>query len=168
MNETMIQNFWKKVIKSDGCWKWTAAKNESGYGMFGIGKKKLDRAHRISWKLLRGDIPKGLFVLHKCDNPECSNPEHLFLGTNLDNVRDMISKGRNSKPPPMGGHNKLDLSKEIIDLMGTMPDYKIAEKYNLCKTVIARRRKALSIPSYAEKTGNTGKFFKGMEHPRWT
>lgn len=166
MTEKMIQNFWKKVVKTEGCWKWTASKKD-GYGMFGVGNKKTKKAHRISWELCRGSIPEGLHVLHRCDNPECSNPDHLFLGTNLDNFNDMISKGRGSKPPPMGGWNKKDLPEQAIRMMGQYPDYKIAEMFKVSKTVISRRRRALSIPSFAEATGNTGKFFKGMRHPRW-
>jgi len=159
MNEIKIGSFWKKVIKKDGCWEWAACTNESGYGIFHTGKKT-DRAHRVSWILTNGEIPSGLFVCHKCDNPPCTNPDHLFLGTNKDNVDDMIAKGRNSKPPMMAGHNRIDLPKECINKIGKLPDYILAREFNVSKYCIARNRRNLNIPSYAISTGNNGKFSK--------
>lgn len=76
-----------------GCWEWQLSKNHKGYG-FTYHRGRTWKAHRLSWHLFRGDIPVGVCVLHHCDNPGCCNPEHLFLGTNSDNVRDMVSKGR--------------------------------------------------------------------------
>lgn len=83
--------FWKKVDRRgpDECWKWTGAINQAGYGAFGN-----NHAHRTSYEITYGPIPDGLFILHKCDNPPCVNPNHLFVGTHQDNMRDMISKGR--------------------------------------------------------------------------
>lgn len=88
------QRLLEKVEKTDACWLWTGAKNKDGYGQLfvdGIAKS----THRISWEVHHGAIPDGLHVLHKCDNPPCVNPDHLFLGTNQDNVVDRESKGRN-------------------------------------------------------------------------
>lgn len=76
-----------------GCWLWTGAYFSTGYGALSINNQNA-RAHRVSWELNRGPIPQGLLVCHKCDTPACVNPDHLFLGTNLDNQRDMIAKGR--------------------------------------------------------------------------
>ena len=72
------------------CWYWRGNTNQKGYGSFG----KKEKAHRTSWVLFNGVIPPNKFVLHKCDIPGCVNPEHLFLGTNLDNMRDCKEKGR--------------------------------------------------------------------------
>ena len=88
------ERFWKFVDKSTDCWIWRGA-SEGRYGLIGIGGSgNMDYAHRVSWKLNFGNIPSGLFVLHKCDNSLCVNPSHLFLGTHQDNMDDMKRKGR--------------------------------------------------------------------------
>lgn len=85
--------FWDKVLKGDGCWEWMAAKDRFGRGRFKW-NGKTSYSPRYSWEVNRGVIPEGLFVLHKCENPGCVNPDHLFLGTKGDNNRDRKSKGR--------------------------------------------------------------------------
>ena len=95
-SKTLEERFWSKVDKSGDCWIWTAYKRPDGYGQFGF-EGTQHKAHRVSWVLANGTIPEGLHVLHRCDVRECVNPEHLFLGTNTDNMRDMIEKGRQSK-----------------------------------------------------------------------
>lgn len=93
MKQTLEQRFWSKVQKApDGCWVWTGAKTY-GYGVLGIDSRNR-RAHRVSFELANGPIPAGLFVCHRCDNPPCVRPDHLFLGTNRDNSQDKIAKGR--------------------------------------------------------------------------
>lgn len=96
---TVAEKFWPKVIchGPGQCWEWCGNKHDFGYGMLGLkinGKWKSEGAHRISWRIHKGQIPEGLNVLHSCDNPECTNPNHLFLGTQLDNLQDMLNKGR--------------------------------------------------------------------------
>ena len=85
--------FWSKVDKTNTCWVWKAFKNDSGYGLFSI-KRHMYRAHRIAWELTNGQIPDGIEVCHHCDNPACVRPDHLFLGTQNDNIQDGINKGR--------------------------------------------------------------------------
>lgn len=87
------ERFWAKVRKSDGCWIWTAALNPKGYGKFGVNKRTM-AAHRLAYADRNGPIPDDLFVLHRCDTPSCVNPDHLFLGTQSDNLQDCKRKGR--------------------------------------------------------------------------
>ena len=97
-------DFWNKVIKQpDGCWEWAKGRRrnpgisfENSYGVVYRNRKPY-YAHRIAWEITFGSIPKGLEVCHKWDNAPCCNPDHLFLGTHLDNMRDMIKKGRHAK-----------------------------------------------------------------------
>lgn len=85
--------FYNKVAIGDGCWEWQAHRTPKGYGTFRLDGRSIG-AHRASWHLANGAIPDGLHVLHRCDNPACVRPGHLFLGTNQDNVDDRDSKGR--------------------------------------------------------------------------
>jgi hypothetical protein len=82
------------ISDENNCWEWKAFKNAKGYGQTKIGGRsgKLILSHRLSWVINFGEIPEGLHVCHKCDNPSCVNPNHLFLGTNLDNIKDRVSK----------------------------------------------------------------------------
>lgn len=96
---TVTERFWAKVKKGSGCWEWQAGKfraNGYFYGAFKM-NGKLKKAHRVSWELTHGEIPFGMFVCHHCDNPPCVRPSHLFLGTNSDNQKDAVRKGRGSK-----------------------------------------------------------------------
>jgi len=91
--------FWAKVrLGSPGeCWEWTASRNATGYGQFCFGGTKR-RAHRVAYALTHGEIPAGMCALHRCDNPPCVNPAHLFLGTQEDNNADRDEKGRQRSP----------------------------------------------------------------------
>jgi len=99
MQKSAEDRFWAKVNKNGECWIWTGAKLPKGYGHFYSGEKTV-LASRWSYEYAYGLIPEGLMVLHRCDNPPCVNPEHLFLGTMQDNIDDMIAKGRQRKYPP--------------------------------------------------------------------
>lgn len=85
--------FWKKVLKGNGCWLWQGGKTVRGYGTIRIAGRD-GYAHRASWIIHYGPIPSGQYVCHTCDNPTCVNPSHLFLGTQKDNIQDMVNKGR--------------------------------------------------------------------------
>ena len=101
MSEDIVGKFWSRVDTSnrDGCWEWRGAivKLADGrvgaYGHLWAGGKHV-KAHRFAWTLENGNIPPGMHVCHRCDNPTCVRPDHLFLGTHTDNMRDMVRKGR--------------------------------------------------------------------------
>lgn len=96
ITDQVKERFFRYVSKSDGCWEWigTKAGRKPSYGIFRIGSHRRFYAHRISWTIHHSEIPESLFVLHKCDHPICVNPNHLFFGTQSDNMRDMHEKGR--------------------------------------------------------------------------
>ena len=91
--EERINN--KTIKYNSGCWLWQGGVARR-YGVIKI-EGKTKRVHRVVWELNNGSIPDGMFVCHSCDVPRCVNPEHLFIGTHTDNMRDMIQKGRKSK-----------------------------------------------------------------------
>jgi hypothetical protein len=99
----------------DDCIEFEGCRNKKGYGVKNRNSKSC-LAHRLAWLDTHGEIPDGLFVLHKCDNPACINLEHLFLGTNLDNMRDMISKGRNRQSTGSCNGNAKLIEQDIPEI----------------------------------------------------
>jgi HNH endonuclease len=122
-----------------GCWDWTKSVTKWGYGHINVnGKIKL--AHRISYEAIH-PLPTHLCVLHKCDNPRCINPEHLFLGTNADNVRDKVSKGRQSKIGQSKGENhslaKLSNNDVLFIRASSLPQKELAVQFNTTQSNIS-------------------------------
>ena len=111
--ERSAAQFWAKVRKGDGCWLWTGARINDGYGLLKRSGKTI-LAHRFSYELAHGPVPAGLVVMHKCDTPACVRPDHLKPGTNLENSRDMAAKGRS------GGRLKLtaELAEQVRGAVG--------------------------------------------------
>src|SRR5579885_1586253 len=108
-DKATVSAFWAMVNKSsvDGCWEWCGAKYTNGYGRFSPYHHLSYGAHRVSYTLSFGSIPQGLLVLHRCDNPPCVRPDHLFIGTAKDNALDRAKKGRGKNRPMPGEHNPI-------------------------------------------------------------
>lgn len=147
--EERILIFWSKVsmpINQDDCWEWTGA-TRRGYGVMGAHRRSL-YVHRISWWLAYGEIPDGLFVCHKCDNPKCVNPSHLFLGTTQDNTQDKVNKGRQHRPKgELSGTHKLtqvqvDYIRERY-AQGGITQRKLAAEFGVKQQCISRVVKRL-------------------------
>jgi hypothetical protein len=155
------ERFWPKVDKDadGGCWVWTASRNEQGYGCCGFNGRTYT-AHRLSYELARGPIPPGMHVLHRCDNPPCVNPEHLFVGDQSDNMRDMYGKGRGAnRQGELSGAAKLTESqvREIKQLIATATARRSpqcsepgcerpSKSLGMCSVCYSRRRRAGTLP----------------------
>lgn len=133
---TPEERFWRSVRKTPkGCWIWLLVPGQNGYGVIRTESKEGARqigAHVFSWILHNGSVPEGLFVLHKCDNRLCVNPGHLFLGTQIDNVRDALSKGRLWR--------KLTIRevKSILRSKGKCSQQSLADKYGVSQCMVSK------------------------------
>lgn len=143
----LMDRFVQKVHmgKRDECWVWLRTKNVSGYGMVYVQEFRSDVvAHRVSWMLFRGPIPEGMDVLHKCDNPACVNPNHLWIGTNSDNNTDAGRKGRFILRGKPGATNpRAKFTNEQVRALREMPKYygffeEMAAKYGVNKSIIRK------------------------------
>lgn len=124
--KSIAERFWEKVHKTETCWFWVGSRSAKGYGFLGccaVHNFKLLRASRVSWEIHFGEIPPSRYVLHHCDNPPCVRPDHLFLGTNSDNQRDSVRKGRHgsiTKPQRTARGERLPQSrlteKKVIEM----------------------------------------------------
>lgn len=132
-----MKRFWDKVDKSGDCWEWTAAKRPKGYGVLKMGGKCVS-AHRLSWTLANGPIEEGLCVLHQCDNRGCVNPDHLFLGTQKDNMHDMAQKKRSTwgVTHPNARLHPYDVIQ--IRSCDTLTQLELADLYEVSKALISR------------------------------
>jgi hypothetical protein len=154
MSRPLEERFWEKVdVRGpDDCWEWTASKNDNGYGEIreSAPSTKTLKAHRVSWELHNGPIPvgngyHGTCVLHKCDNPGCVNPAHLFLGTHEDNMKDMIEKDRHvTYKREKHGRAKLteeqvlEIRREYVKGSFSHGQSALGKKYEVCHSTIGR------------------------------
>lgn len=128
-----------KADSKTGCWIWQKGKDKDGYGQFSF-KNRMYKAHRVAYRLFVGPIPRGMQVLHTCDDTSCVNPKHLFLGTNIDNVADRVQKDRSCKGVDhLNSKLTEDQVKEIKKrLLGTETISGIARDYPVDRKVISR------------------------------
>ena len=159
---TLDERFWSKVERPnpEGCWNWTANKNNKGYGLFrpgGVAPKAL--AHRLSYEAANGPIPKGGLILHSCDNPACVNPAHLRVGSHKANVADMDQRGRRVSNAPKGAanHNAFATDDQIIAMLreyvaGARAN-DLADKYGFTRSAV---RDPLGGKSWSHLLGKAG------------
>ena len=159
-----IESFHRRVDVDlvSGCWEWIGGKNAEGYGSFGTlhrgTLRGYNRAHRFSWLIHFGEIVDGLYVCHKCDNPSCVNPHHLFLGTHQENMRDKISKGRQR-----AGH--IYTGESHIHHGQGSPFNKLTEA-DVTEIVSLKREGVLSLRQIAKKFGISSSVVNNIWHGR--
>ena len=147
----LAERFWSKVNRTDeeSCWEWMACKDTRNYGVINI-ERKIVKAHRVAYELTHGPIPEGLGILHKCDNPSCCNPAHLFAGTHAENMADRFAKGGWENSTFRGSKHSLAKLNEaqVVAIReeyakGSVTQKELAIKYGVSKstieTVIYRR-----------------------------
>lgn len=136
------QRFESKVRVAPGCWLWAGASGGGGYGHIRVGGK-VRGAHRVSYELYLGAIPKGMHVMHRCDNPLCVNPEHLQLGTHQDNMADMYTKGRRKAATGLrNGAAKLTPEAKQAILASPLPSEKLGPMHGVSGSLVRKIRQA--------------------------
>lgn len=128
------KRFMSKTQRRGGCWIWTDAPDKDGYGKFQLASGPTERAHRTAWRLFHGEIPPKMHCLHTCDTPACVNPKHLWLGTQADNIADMIAKGRRARPN--SAINEATASKIKARLRAGERPTQIARAMRLTRTIV--------------------------------
>lgn len=144
-DEQFNARFWSKVRPTPtGCWEWTAYRNNHGYGQFTVRKGVFYTAHAVSYAITHGPIQPGMSICHRCDNPPCVRPDHLFIGTQSDNAIDMFSKGRATRSRGVDRANAVlsedDVRhiKEAATYRGLIKD--LASEYGVSTTTIRKIR----------------------------
>lgn len=142
-DQDLLRRFWSRIHKTEDCWVWTAS-SMRGYGRLTFSPGRSIYAHRLSYEIHFGPIPAGLYICHKCDNPRCCRPSHLFAGTAAQNTMDAWVKGRLPLPPPMRGEanpkSKLT-DKMVLKLLNECADAELtqvdlARKYGISRAAI--------------------------------
>jgi hydrogenase maturation factor HypE len=141
------ERFWAKVDRRglQDCWPWLGYRHHAGMGQIGVGRRQdgVMYVSRLAWQIANGPIPRGQYVLHKCDNPGCVNPNHLFLGTYRDNIHDMLSKRRHVYGAAHPGA-KLNDAKVRSIRASSLSDTALAHQHGVSRRLIWKVRKGLS------------------------
>ena len=142
------ERFYRQIKKTPKCWLWAGATDGDGYGIFSgaVGNQVFKRAHRFSWSFHTGEVLlRGMMICHKCDNPRCVNPDHLFAGTALDNMRDMIAKGRRRTPSGEDAPKAKLTAKQVKAILRDPRPYAlIAADYGVAATTIGSVKQRVS------------------------
>lgn len=138
INVSLEERFWAKVNKTSGCWVWIASKTEFGYGRINLGGRHgyIEKAHRLSWKIHCGNIPKGMHILHTCDIPACVNPGHLYLGTDKENGKDRAIRLRVAcgEKSPLSKYSSSLIKKIRLNILpSSIITKKIASPYGISR-----------------------------------
>lgn len=168
------ERFWANVRKTETCWLWTKGVSRRGYGVFYFGDTSAP-AHRYAWALSFGEIPASLNVCHKCDNPPCVRPDHLFVGTQADNMKDMVQKGRSAHVFGLEA-NSAKLSDEQVlavrdEILAGSEAAEVSKKFGIAKSYVSgiktanRPRIKRLDPTYAGVTRNlSDECIKEVQH----
>lgn len=122
------------IVKNGECWELNSATGTHGYSAFSFNQER-DLSHRFSFKIFKGDIPQGHFVLHKCDNRKCCNPDHLFSGTQRENIRDCMDKKRDKKKTKLSYEKVIEI--RILTLINNLGHKSIAEHYGVSRPMVS-------------------------------
>lgn len=141
-SRSIQDRFLAKVSKTDTCWLWQAAvRGKHSYGAFWLDGRQ-QPAHRVMWVLTHGPIPDGLLVLHRCDVPLCVNPDHLFLGATVDNVRDMTEKGRRASTRGDANGNAKLTERDVLSIRAdTRLQRVIAADYGVTQSLVSQLKR---------------------------
>ena len=139
VTRSISARFWEKVKKTSSCWLWIGNKNKKGYGRFWL-QGRNESAQRVSWALVFGRFNRRLYILHKCDNPSCVKPTHLFLGTLADNIVDRENKNRSAKGE-RNGNSKLTIAKVKLIRQSADPVGVIATEFGIDRTQVYNIKK---------------------------
>lgn len=141
-------------VTPSGCWEWQRGKNLKGYGHISIGRQRQAYAHRVSYFVFNGPISEGMLVRHKCDNPSCVNPEHLEIGTQVDNMQDCKKRGRMSMPPVARGvaNHKTKLTEEQVAYIvnSDKSNRELAEMFGVSQAAIRWRKNQWQVTQHEE------------------